>query len=101
MVMSAIGVLETSAYIFLMSKAGTPRFSDNAAIQQLAVLKPWQIGFSILAASGLVLRRWSYSALDRFFTVKSILHVSRGISAMSMCASNSPLFLTIVLCRVM
>ncbi|KAI8346950.1 hypothetical protein B0O80DRAFT_503072 [Mortierella sp. GBAus27b] len=68
LVMSVIGLFETSVYIFLMSKASTPYFADNAAVQQLVVLKPWQVGFTVLAVAGTALRRWSYYALDRFFT---------------------------------
>ncbi|KAF9927827.1 hypothetical protein BGZ65_006577 [Modicella reniformis] len=68
MIVCGIGIFEASVYIFLMSKASASSFAGNVAIKQLSVLKPWHIGISILAVSGLAFRRWSYHTLDRFFT---------------------------------
>ncbi|KAK5797277.1 hypothetical protein F5H01DRAFT_315070 [Linnemannia elongata] len=64
----ALTLFETSAYLLLMYRARLGHNQDNAAMQQLGVLDSWHVVGSMVAVGAMLLRRWTYSALDRFFT---------------------------------
>ncbi|KAF9963500.1 hypothetical protein BGZ65_002840 [Modicella reniformis] len=65
-IISQITVLATTSYLLLMILADY--FQDIPAIQQLCILKSWHIAVVILNIASVLLRRWSYKTLDRFFT---------------------------------
>ncbi|KAF9320633.1 hypothetical protein BG003_005382 [Podila horticola] len=65
-VATAVNMLETATYIFLMSTAS--KTSPLPAVQQLAVFKNWHVAATVLSLSGYALRKWSFVTLDRFFT---------------------------------
>ncbi|KAG9321724.1 hypothetical protein KVV02_006638 [Mortierella alpina] len=68
MVTIAYAVLPTAMYIYLMHVAGSGSIYDDPAFMQLRELKTWHLVLTALSVGGSVLRRWSYSTLDQFFT---------------------------------
>ncbi|KAF8924640.1 hypothetical protein BGZ47_003796 [Haplosporangium gracile] len=59
---------ETVVYLLLMYLGQREHNHDIVAIKRLEMLEPWHVVFTLVALSGLLLRRWSYRTLDRFFT---------------------------------
>ncbi|KAG0259645.1 hypothetical protein BG011_002496 [Mortierella polycephala] len=67
-IVSSVGVFEAGAYIFMISRTGASLLGTNTALQQMSVLKPWQIGATAVCFAGYLGRKWCYLALDHFFT---------------------------------
>ncbi|KAK3820468.1 MAG: hypothetical protein J3Q66DRAFT_439432 [Benniella sp.] len=65
---SLITLLHTTVYLLLMTLQD--HFQGIYAIQQLQVLKPWHVAVTLLCFGSVLLRRWSYRTLDRFFTYR-------------------------------
>jgi hypothetical protein len=66
-----ITLMHSVVYLLLM--ALQDHLQGIHAIQQLQVLKPWHVAVTLLCIGSVLLRRWSYRTLDRFFTVSLVL----------------------------
>ncbi|KAG0364101.1 hypothetical protein BC939DRAFT_501240 [Gamsiella multidivaricata] len=64
--MASVGILETVLYIVLMVRG--PTVSNGIAVQRMRELETWHKVLTALCVAGYALRKWSFIALDRFFT---------------------------------
>lgn len=69
-ILIALTLIETGVYLLLMYLGRLGHNQNIVAMQQLGVLEPWHVVASLVAVSAMALRRWAYSTLDRFFTVR-------------------------------
>lgn len=65
-VLTGLALVQTGVCLLLMY-LGRP---DNVAIQRLRVLESRQVLATLVAVCAMLLRRWTYRTLDRFFTVR-------------------------------